>query len=279
MQHSKNSRPSVAASLSATKPRGNGRANSASSSPIRSVVGSRGLATNGIWMRSCSRLPVNASAPPSLERPLLVAVEQTRGTVDQLTAHFILERQLADCGTCARLYRPSRQASRAHPRGKPGFLTYESGFDGETDSPLEEERFELPVPPKTECFFRTAFFHPSGRDLVRLYPAIPLPRGTGDSNPSFSSAESATRLYPQSFSQPARWDYARLWRRDRRAVAQGLAPQDVKAGRQPWTSSVQVDRWAKRQPRPRWRAAFAPLPGVGASRRSVPSLRARDRVR
>jgi putative transposase len=24
----------------------------------RSVVGSRGLATNGIWMRSCSRLPV-----------------------------------------------------------------------------------------------------------------------------------------------------------------------------------------------------------------------------
>ncbi len=34
---------------------------------------------------------INASAPPSLERPLLVAVEQTRGTVDQLTAYFILD--------------------------------------------------------------------------------------------------------------------------------------------------------------------------------------------
>jgi hypothetical protein len=33
--------------------------------------------------------------------------------------------------------------------------------------------------------------------------------GTDGSNPSLSSAESATRLYPQSFSQPARWDYAR----------------------------------------------------------------------
>jgi hypothetical protein len=31
----------------------------------------------------------------------------------------------------ARLYRPSRQASRAHSRGKPGFLTYESGFGGD----------------------------------------------------------------------------------------------------------------------------------------------------
>ena len=45
---------------------------------------------------------VISSAPPSLERPLLVAVEQTRGTVDQLTAYFILERQLADRGTCSR---------------------------------------------------------------------------------------------------------------------------------------------------------------------------------
>src|SRR5947208_4883088 len=33
--------------------------------------------------------------------------------------------------------------------------------------------------------------------------------GTNGSNPVPSSAESATRLYPQSFSQPARWDYAR----------------------------------------------------------------------
>src|SRR6266478_10168963 len=47
-----------------------------------------------------------------------------------------------------RLCRPGRQASRAHPRGKPGFLTYESGFGGETDSPLEEDGFELLVPPR-----------------------------------------------------------------------------------------------------------------------------------
>jgi hypothetical protein len=33
----------------------------------------------------------NASAPPSAGRPLLVAAEQTRGTVDQLTAYFLLE--------------------------------------------------------------------------------------------------------------------------------------------------------------------------------------------
>jgi len=36
-----------------------------------------------------------------------------------------------------------------------------------------------------------------------------LDGGTDGSNPVPSSAESATRLYPQSFSQPARWDYAR----------------------------------------------------------------------
>ena len=31
-------------------------------------------------------------------------------------------------------------------RGKPRFLTYESGFGGETDSPLEEDGFELAGP-------------------------------------------------------------------------------------------------------------------------------------
>ena len=35
-------------------------------------------------------------------------------------------------------------------------------------------------------------------------------RGTEGSNLVPSSAESATRLYPQSFSQPARWDYATI---------------------------------------------------------------------
>src|SRR5208282_1551842 len=45
-----------------------------------------------------------------------------------------------------RLCRPARQASRAHPRGKPGFSTYESGFGRETDSPLEGAGFEPAVP-------------------------------------------------------------------------------------------------------------------------------------
>jgi Protein of unknown function (DUF3108) len=44
---------------------------------------------------------INASAPPSAEPPVLVAADQIRGTVDQLTAYFILERQLAHRGTCA----------------------------------------------------------------------------------------------------------------------------------------------------------------------------------
>jgi hypothetical protein len=43
----------------------------------------------------------NASAQPSTDRPLLVGPEQIRGTVDQMTAYFILERQLAQSGTCA----------------------------------------------------------------------------------------------------------------------------------------------------------------------------------
>jgi uncharacterized protein DUF3108 len=43
----------------------------------------------------------NASTPPSAERHFVVTPEQIRGTVDQLTAYFILERQLARRGTCA----------------------------------------------------------------------------------------------------------------------------------------------------------------------------------
>ena len=38
----------------------------------------------------------------------------------------------------ARLCRPDRQASRPHPRGKPGFSTFESGCGRETDCLLEE---------------------------------------------------------------------------------------------------------------------------------------------
>src|SRR5712671_8230249 len=42
----------------------------------------------------------NVSTPPSSERPFFVGAEQVRGTVDQLTAYFLLERQLAQHGTC-----------------------------------------------------------------------------------------------------------------------------------------------------------------------------------
>jgi len=43
----------------------------------------------------------NASAQHSTDQPLLVGAEQIHGTVDQMTAYFILERQLAHSGTCA----------------------------------------------------------------------------------------------------------------------------------------------------------------------------------
>lgn len=43
----------------------------------------------------------NAATQPSAERRFVIAAEQMRGTVDQLTAYFILERQLAHGGTCA----------------------------------------------------------------------------------------------------------------------------------------------------------------------------------
>lgn len=44
---------------------------------------------------------IDESTPVSAVGPLLVAAEQVRGTVDQLTAYFLLERQLARRGTCA----------------------------------------------------------------------------------------------------------------------------------------------------------------------------------
>jgi hypothetical protein len=46
----------------------------------------------------------------------------------------------------ARLCRPGPQASRAHPRGKPGFSTLDSGCGRETDCLLEEGGFETSVP-------------------------------------------------------------------------------------------------------------------------------------
>lgn len=47
----------------------------------------------------------NVAAPFPGESPFLVASEQLRGTVDQLTAYFILEHQLARRGTCALVVR------------------------------------------------------------------------------------------------------------------------------------------------------------------------------
>jgi len=44
---------------------------------------------------------INASAPAGASRPFLVAPDQIRGTVDQLTAYFVLERQLARGGNCS----------------------------------------------------------------------------------------------------------------------------------------------------------------------------------
>ena len=54
----------------------------------RSIIGGDGSVTN-------------ASLPSPPAGPLLVAAEQMRGTVDQLTAYFLVERQLARGGPCA----------------------------------------------------------------------------------------------------------------------------------------------------------------------------------
>jgi hypothetical protein len=42
----------------------------------------------------------NVSAPPSTDRSVVVAAERMRGTVDQMTAYFLLEHHLAQRGTC-----------------------------------------------------------------------------------------------------------------------------------------------------------------------------------
>jgi hypothetical protein len=57
-----------------------------------------------------------------------------------------------------RLCRPGRQASRAHPRGKPGFWTFESGCGRETDSLLEGDGFEPSVPRQKDNAFRDSSF-------------------------------------------------------------------------------------------------------------------------
>src|SRR5438477_11189879 len=42
----------------------------------------------------------SASAPAPTGPQLVVAADQIRGTVDQLTAYFLIERQLAHAGSC-----------------------------------------------------------------------------------------------------------------------------------------------------------------------------------
>jgi hypothetical protein len=44
---------------------------------------------------------IKASAPSPTGQPLFAAAQQMRGTVDQLTAYFLIERQLARGGNCA----------------------------------------------------------------------------------------------------------------------------------------------------------------------------------
>jgi hypothetical protein len=44
---------------------------------------------------------INASAPAPTARPFFVSAEQIRGAVDQLTAYFTVERQVAQRGVCS----------------------------------------------------------------------------------------------------------------------------------------------------------------------------------
>ena len=46
---------------------------------------------------------INASAPPQVGRAFVLAADQMHGTVDQLTAYFTVEHQLALRGKCARV--------------------------------------------------------------------------------------------------------------------------------------------------------------------------------
>src|SRR5207253_752116 len=71
------------------------------------------------------------------------------------------------------LCRPGRQASRAQPRGKPGFSTREGSSGRETDSPLEGDGFELPVPGHGELC-RRAIPRSSPASPVRKQDASPF---------------------------------------------------------------------------------------------------------
>ena len=74
----------------------------------------------------------------------------------------------------ARLCRPRRQTSRAHPRGKPGFSTFESGYGRGTDSPLEGTRFEPSVPPTRFFRERPRFSSISSARLAIPWSRVPM---------------------------------------------------------------------------------------------------------
>jgi len=108
-----------------------------------------------------------------------------------------------------RLCRPGRQASRAHPRGKPGFWSFESGCGRETDSLLEGTGFEPSVPPRkgadASCVGSlspdlSVGGEPTRGDIERLV----VSRGTDGSNPIPSSKESAANL-TSSITAPRIW--------------------------------------------------------------------------
>src|SRR3984893_3658234 len=70
-----------AASSSATKPCGSGRANSASNSPIRSVVAFLGLATSGIWLE---QLTQEHNARLIVSDAIVAAIGNAAGTATKL---------------------------------------------------------------------------------------------------------------------------------------------------------------------------------------------------
>src|SRR5262249_25050962 len=86
--------------------------------------------------------------PTSLGAPVATTVaNRLAGTaVLEYGATEILPPVAAVSKYLARLCRPRRHSSRAHPREKPGFSTYESDLGRETDSPLEGTGFEPSVP-------------------------------------------------------------------------------------------------------------------------------------
>src|SRR6266446_4742443 len=57
----------------------------------------------------------------------------------------------------ARLCRPRRHSSRAHPREPPGSRPTKAASPRETDSPLEEAGFEPPVPLGSNTSVSTGF--------------------------------------------------------------------------------------------------------------------------